>query len=436
MNLFAKYDVPVPRYTSYPALPHWTGISEPEWYRHAVHCAGDEISLYVHVPFCRAPCAFCGCTRTITRDRTRAAPYIETLLREADRKLEGHGERRLAELHLGGGTPTWLSGPELESLIGPLLERFRRRSPDFSLSLEIDPRTFTAEHVASFRRLGVTRASLGVQDFHEPTLKAIRREQPVALVADAVSMLREAGVAEVNFDLVYGLPLQTAESVASTVETVARLRPSRIAHYAYAHMPLLKPGQRFVEREGIPQGSEKWAIAAAAREGLKAKGYVEVGFDHFALPEDSLARAAAAGRLHRNFMGYTAARPQLLIGLGPSSLSDAGTAYAQNEKDLAAWAQAVNQGSGLLTRGHILSPEDLELRELVLAIMCRLEATVPARVWSDPRVRRELESLWVDGLIEANWERRTLTATTFGRLFLRTVAAAFDPHLARNGAAA
>ena len=432
--LFGKYDVPVPRYTSYPSVPYWTGLSETSWeHELAARVASGvrDTALYVHVPYCRTLCAFCGCTRVVSRDKSAAPSFIEALLREARRRTDALPARlRAKELHVGGGTPTWLSADEMVALFEPLLSLFDRDADDFSFSIEVDPRTLTEAHVAAFVRLGVNRVSLGVQDFHEPTMRAIRRIQPREMVETAVEWLRAAGITDINFDLVYGLPGQTPESIAATVDHVLAMRPTRIANYAYAHVPALRANQNLVERSGtIPTGIDKHRLAETARARFKRAGYREIGFDHFALPEDSLWRAFERGALHRNFMGYTDTQAPILLGFGPSSLSDCGTAYAQNEKEPKAWMEAVREGRPLITRGHLLSESDRELRSLVLDLMCGLRASVPRLIFAQPELRAKLASLSSDGLIEVNEVEARVDVTSSGMLFLRNIAAAFDPYL-------
>lgn len=432
MNFLSKFDVALPRYTSFPSVPYWQGITESDWtsaFNEELQRAEGELSVYVHVPFCATPCAFCGCTRVIATDKGRAAEFSELLLSEARRKLTDLARPpRLVELHVGGGTPNWLPPRDFESLFGALLELFSR-DPGLSFSVELDPRTLSRHHVESMARLGVNRVSLGVQDFHAPTLEAIRRPQSRVFVAQAVEWLRHAGIREVNFDLVYGLPFQTPASLRETARQTVELAPSRIALYGYAHVPRLKPGQRLVEAHGLPEGAEKRALSDAARAEFVAAGYREIGFDHFALPDDELWKAFTAGKLHRNFMGYTTQRTPCLIGLGPSSLSDCGVAYAQNPKELAAWQTAVREHRSLVAHGHRLSSQDLTLRRLILDIMCRFSTRVPDDLGSDPTFREKALELSEAGLIRWSPAEAELAVTELGRGYLRNVAALFDPYL-------
>ena len=432
-NLSQKYDVPTPRYTSFPSVPYWTGITPEAWERALitrVASGEDKVSLYVHVPYCRTPCAFCGCTKVISKDKTLAGPFIETLLTEARQKIAPLPKKlKLVELHVGGGTPTWLSPAEMESLFLPLVSLFDRDANEFSFSIEVDPRTLSQEHVQSFHKMGVTRVSLGVQDFHEPTLKAIHREQSFETVTSAVRMLRDAGITAINFDLVYGLPFQTPETILQTLDAVAKLHPTRIAYYAYAHVPTLKAAQKFVEKSGIPVGPEKQLLADTARHKLNELGYEDIGFDHFALPDDELTFAFHNGSLHRNFMGYTAAKSSILLGLGPSSLSDCGTAYAQNEKDPTLWEKAVQTKQGLITRGHLLSSSDLETRKFLLNLMCQLEADIPMSASTLPNITQKIEALRNDQLIQFDPTVNHLKVSQTGRIYLRNIAASFDPYL-------
>jgi len=434
-DMLAKYDRPVPRYTSYPTVPHWSGIGSEGWRsslaRGLSGSSHSDISLYVHVPFCRSLCSFCGCTKIISRDVTRAEPFVRSILRELDLKLEeiratsplaGLG---LGELHLGGGTPTWLP-PEV---LGDLLKQLKSRFPangELGISIEVDPRTCTPEHVEVFRREGVRRVSLGVQDFNDATLKAIKREQPFEIVRDLVLRLRESGIEAINFDLVYGLPYQTAATMEETLRKVIDLRPSRIALYSYAHIPQIKVAQRGVEKHGLPDAILKTKLHDTASRKLQDAGYEEIGMDHFALKSDELSQAHAAGRLHRNFMGYTVQNTRLLVGLGPSSLSDSWYGFAQNEKDVALWQDNVEAGRIAPVGGHLLSADDLERRQIILDLMCRFHATCP------PGLGRQIGENEVarDGLVTWNSHTNELVVNEKGRPFIRNICAVVDAHLA------
>lgn len=431
-DLFLKYDVPTPRYTSYPTVPHWRGITQSAWDRALSLRAPRNISLYVHVPYCPSPCTFCGCTKVITKDKSLAKPYIRSVLREAKSKFRLLSQFKISELHAGGGSPTWLGAEDTHELFDSLIRMTPGALPPSSFSVEVDPRNLTPAHVDAYRRLGVNRVSLGVQDFNEQTLKAIHRAQPEESVRRAVDELRQAGIMALNFDLVYGLPYQNIETMRRTAEKVVDIRPSRIALYSYAHLPSLKPAQHAVGRHGLPDGLDKWRLSQRAREVFADAGYEEVGFDHFALPEDPLAQAARAGTLHRNFMGYVDTRSDCLLGLGPSSLSDCHTAFAQNPKEVSDWMAAVDNPPESMTNGHALDADDLRRRELILDVMCRLRARLPEDMWEDPELRQRLESLRLDGILDVKHTERSLSITTRGRPFLRNVSALLDSYFLKT----
>jgi oxygen-independent coproporphyrinogen-3 oxidase len=443
-GLFKKYNVPGPRYTSYPTVPYWdTNPTEAQWVasielalREAA-ATGVGAALYLHIPFCRALCTYCGCNTRITRNSAVGGPYVETLLREWGLYLErlGRAEIPVSELHLGGGTPTFLSPDELERLISGILER-ARVLPDAEFSVEADPRVTTREHLARLARLGFRRLSLGVQDFDPQVQDIVNRVQTEEQVRETTETARALGYTSVNYDLIYGLPLQTRESVAGTVEAVARLRPDRIAFYAYAHVPWIKPGQRRFTEADLPSGDDKRALYELGRSRLERAGYREIGMDHFALESDSLWKASVDGKLHRNFMGYTSRQVSPLIGLGVSSIGDSWRIFAQNEKLLETYQRRVDAGELPLLRGHVLDAEDLVLRRHVLNLMTTLRTD-----WSDPAlntghltsVAERLGELSLDGLVRV--EGSSCRVSERGRAFLRNICMAFDARLVRQAPA-
>lgn len=440
-TLLARYDRPVPRYTSYPTVPFWKGLSNEQWRKSVQRRFADMsevgVSLYVHVPYCRSLCSFCACTRVISRDASKGAPFVATLLRELDLKLldlrsddsDLKKNWQLHELHLGGGTPTWLA----PSLLGDLLSEIRSRFDKDVLpeiSIEIDPRTCSTAHLDVLSTQGVTRVSLGVQDFHSPTLKAIKREQPFHLVRDLVSELRDRNMNSINFDLVYGLPYQSEESMDETMARVLELAPSRIALYSYAHLPSLKAAQKGVEKHGLPTPPLKRHLYEHARKRLLEAGYLEIGMDHFARPEDDLSLAQQKGRLHRNFMGYTVQKTPLLMGLGPSSLSDSWFGFSQNEKDVALWSEKISRGDTSPVGGHLLSAEDLLRREIILDLMCRFEAHCPPQILAELK----MSSVCNDNLIEIDEKAGLVRVKAEGQAFVRNICAVVDAHLSSQQA--
>jgi len=443
--LIAKYDVAGPRYTSYPTVPYWEAApTESQWLEHvgrALDAAdghgpgeGHGAALYVHIPFCRALCTFCGCNTRITRSHSFVMPYVQALLAELDLYLRPlqRQQLELGELHLGGGTPTFLTTEELEALLSGLSARTRLRS-DAICSIEVDPRVTSAEQLSVLARHGFRRISLGVQDFDPRVQEIVNRVQSEERVAEVTRAARALGYDSVNFDLIYGLPLQTRASVDATMEAVCRLRPDRIALYGYAHVPWIKPGQRRFTDADVPQGQQKRQLYELGRERLQCEGYREIGLDHFALESDSLWKAQQTGSIHRNFMGYTEAFTRPLIGLGVSSIGDAGDAFAQNEKDLRHYQERVERGELPIHRGHRLDAEDRILRRHILRLMTRLQTR-----WDAPEdytdhlataIQRLAEPA-ADQLVEL--DAAGVRVTEKGRGFLRNICMAFDARLTRR----
>ena len=445
-ELLKKYDVPGPRYTSYPTVPYWEkrptadewiasvarALDETEW-------SGEGASIYVHIPFCRSLCTYCGCNSRITQNKSVSAPYVQTVLKEWElyRRLLGR-ERPvpLAEMHFGGGTPTFLSPSELDELVSGLLAGVER-TPDAEFSIESDPRVTTVEHLRILSLLGFKRLSLGIQDFDPVVQRAVNRVQTEEQVRAVTDEARAAGFTSINYDLIYGLPFQTRESVARTVEVVRRHRPERIAFYAYAHVPWFKPGQRHFTEDDLPVGDEKRALYELGREMLEEAGYVEVGMDHFALPTDSLMIASERKELHRNFMGYTPRHTSPLVGLGVSSISDSWDAFVQNEKVVEQYSERVNRGEIPILRGHLLNPEDLVLRRHILNLMTRFVTGWDSRELYTPyleTVSDRLAEMSRDGLVKLS--KRACEITEAGRPFMRNICMAFDARLARKDAGA
>lgn len=437
--LVAKYDVAGPRYTSYPTVPYWDATpSATQWVERIGAALGEAAdhgaAIYLHIPFCRALCTFCGCNTRITRTHAIVPPYIQSLLTELDlylRHLQVSG-LQFGELHFGGGTPTFLAPEELESLLEGLYQRIQPRA-DAVASIEVDPRVTTRAQLEVLSRYGFRRISLGVQDFDPRVQDIVNRVQSEQQVAGITEAARELGFDSVNFDLIYGLPLQTLDSIEATMDAVCRLRPDRIALYGYAHVPWIKPGQRRFTEIDLPEGEEKRALYELGRERLEREGYREIGLDHFALETDSLWRAQRSGTLHRNFMGYTTAFTRPMIGLGVSSIGDAGDAFAQNEKDLQRYQERVAAGELPIQRGHLLDAEDLVLRRHILRLMTRLETH-----WDQPQdytdyvatAAERLAEPAADGLVELS--AASCRVTEKGRGYLRNICMAFDARLARR----
>lgn len=442
-DLYRKYNVAGPRYTSYPTVPYWAEAPKPEEWAASISRSLDEnrrqgigAALYVHIPFCRSLCTYCGCNTRITRNPAVSGPYIDTVLKEwalyRDRLGTSQDKIKLDELHLGGGTPTFLTPEELKRLVGGILAG-ADPSSESEFSVEADPRVTTREHLAALHALGFRRLSLGIQDFDPKVQDIVHRVQSEAEVRAVVDAARELGYHSVNFDLIYGLPLQTPDSVKSTIEAVQRLRPDRIAFYGYAHVPWIKPGQRRFTEADLPEGDAKRELYELGREMLEGVGYSEVGMDHFALKSDGLWQASVSGSLHRNFMGYIPRQVAPLIGLGVSAIGDSWEMFAQNEKVLETYAKRVAQGELPIFRGHKLDEEDRILRRHILNLMTRLETSWEAASQSTEFLRdlpERLGEMVRDRLIEIPGNK--LQVLPKGRPFLRNICMAFDARLARQ----
>ncbi len=430
-ELFAKYDVPVPRYTSYPTVPEWHAQpTTDEWIaslRGALAAPDATLSLYVHLPFCESLCTFCGCNTVITRDHSREAPYTDLVLRELDEylaRVPALGERAICQLHLGGGTPTFFPPAELARLVDGIFARLATRARDFRGSVEADPRVTTREQLETLNARGFSRLSLGIQDFNDETQRLVNRVQSAALVRDLVGHARGTGYESINFDLIYGLPAQTPASMRETAAEVMALEPDRLAVYSFARVPWIKPQQRKFKDEQIPAGADKRALYETVRAPLLDHGYVELGMDHFAKPGDALARAAAGGTMHRNFQGYTERRTTVLLGLGVSAISETPGCYHQNEKIITVYDRRVQGGEVPTLRGHRLSDDDQRRRDKILALMTSFHVALDAEEQDDARAF--LAPMIADGLVEI--DHHELRLPVRGRPFLRNAAVLFDMH--------
>jgi oxygen-independent coproporphyrinogen-3 oxidase len=437
-ELLPRYEQAGPRYTSYPTAPVWSDGFGPADLERALGTRDPEapLSVYVHVPFCRSLCHFCACNRVITRDPELPARFLESV----DAELENvarliSGRPRVGQLHWGGGTPTHLLPDQIRRLHDAVAGRFEFED-GAEKSIEVDPRVTTPEQVEVLRACGFQRMSLGVQDLDPRVQQAIHRIQPREMTEALVARARDAGFESVGFDLIYGLPFQTEESFARTLEAVLEIAPDRIALYSYAHVTWVAKQQRGFERKELPEARVKLRIMTSAIRHFLAAGYVHVGMDHFARPGDELSVALGEGTLRRNFMGYTTRAGVDLLGFGPSAISELQSAYAQSHRDLEAWQGAVGDGNLATLRGHWLSDDDQERRWVISRIMCHGEVRGAdyQRTFGDPfssRFAAELERLGplvADGLVERRGEE-DLRVTPTGRLLVRNVAMVFDAYL-------
>ena len=430
-NLFAKYDIPAPRYTSYPTVPYWEKAPETvQWIQHlneTLSNSDSSWSLYIHVPYCESLCTFCGCNNIITKDHQREDPYVRLILQEWKtyiEKVPQLREKPLRHLHIGGGTPTFLSAKSLEAMIKPILDDVNLAS-NFEGSIEVDPRRTNAEQLKTLKALGFDRVSLGVQDFTHEVQRLVNRIQPFEITKNITDEARALGFRSVNFDLIYGLAKQTLETMKETVQKTIALRPDRIALYSFALVPWIKPAQRLFKDEDLPTGKAKRDLYEMCRTELLNAGYIEVGMDHFALPSDSLSIAAKNNSLHRNFMGYTDQKTDVLLGLGVSSISETPHSFHQNEKVFATYQQQVEALQIPTHRGHVLTAEDQKRRQQILEFMTTGSVTLtPAQV---DEAQVFLKEMINDNLVTI--QNQTLRLTDAGKPFLRNACLFFDERL-------
>lgn len=434
MQLIEKYNVPGPRYTSYPTVPYWDNSpTTTDWkklVKESFDLFNDEegVSIYIHLPYCESLCTFCGCTTRITVNHSVEKPYIEALLAEWKLYTGLFGKKpNIKELHLGGGTPTFFSSDNLSRLISGIKEQ-SHFDEKVELSFEANPNSTTFDHLKTLKELGFKRLSLGIQDFDPVVQKTINRVQSLNQVKLVTDWARGLGYTSVNYDLVYGLPHQTSTSIENTIDLVNLLRPDRIAFYSYAHVPWVKPGQRSFTEMDLPGGKLKHEMYALGKEMLLAAGYLEIGMDHFALPDEELTRAFRAGKMHRNFMGYTTQPSKLMVGLGVSAISDSWTGFAQNTKVVEQYIELVHKGKFPIFRGHILSQEDLMIRKLILDIMCHFKADLTevkkSSVANNLNLLKELED---DRLLIL--DPSEIRVTRRGKPYVRNICMAFDQRL-------
>lgn len=441
IELLRKYDRPGPRYTSYPTAVEFSGSFGPAEYTERLRQADGApgpLSFYVHLPFCEHRCAFCGCHVVITSDHDVVSKYLDYLHRELDQLAAQLPNRRgISQYHWGGGTPTHLSLAQMETLHRRVTDRFTI-GDDAEVAIEVDPRVTSPEQLALLRSLGFNRLSMGVQDFDTDVQAAVDRNQTEAQTKSTYDLGRRLGFASINLDLIYGLPLQTVEKFGRTVDAVAAMRPDRVALYSYAHVPWIRAQQKWIEPNDLPSAEDKLALFLDARERFRAAGYVEIGIDHFALPGDELAEALKNRRLHRNFMGYTVKTGSDMVALGVSGIGDVSGAFAQNEKKLTHYYDAIDHGRFPIERGYALDQDDRIRRETITRLMCNL--------WLDTRaIEQEFGIVFTEyfsaelarlqapdgpvshGFVALSPDQIEIVGN--GRFFVRNVAMVFDRYL-------
>lgn len=431
-ELLNKYDVPAPRYTSYPTVPFWDNDPTPEEWVHSLktYFSKDDTtwSMYIHVPFCETLCTFCGCNTIITRDHKRENPYLEHLLQEWRLYLKNVPEiktKPLKELHFGGGTPTFFSPENLHTLVSEIFKDVTL-DEDFEGSIEVDPRRTHVEHLKALRELGFKRVSMGVQDFDPEVQRLVNRIQPEGMTLELSQKARDLGYTSINYDLIYGLPKQTPQSIEILAQKTLEHKPDRIALYSFALVPWIKPTHRIYKDEDLPKGADKRKLYEIARNILISGGYVEIGMDHFALKTDSLYKAIQDKTLHRNFMGYTPFRTNILLGLGVSAISETPDCFHQNEKKLPVYERMLGQDQLTTFRGHKLSKQDQTRREQILKLMTTWE-TVLDDATHEQNVKAFLSELISDELVEVKDQK--IIVLEKGQPFLRNICMALDERL-------
>lgn len=428
LNLLQKYNIAAPRYTSYPTVPYWDcdTFTRQNWLdaiRRSYQQNREGISLYIHLPFCESLCTYCGCNTRITKNHGVEKPYIAALIKEWKLYVEALGEQpKITELHLGGGTPTFFSPENLQELVSQIVDK---HNGEITCSFEGHPDNTTSGHLRTLHELGFRRLSLGIQDFDPRVQFMINRFQTPEQVAHITAAARSVGYNSINFDLIYGLPGQTSQGLATTIGEVIALQPDRLAFYSYAHVPWMKPGQRHYAEKDLPQGEEKFNLYQMGRKLLTEAGYREIGMDHFSLPSDSLFKASKNYQLHRNFMGYTDKHTRILIGLGVSSISDCQTAFAQNAKTVEGYLKQIDDNQLAIEKGHLLTDRDQYVRQHILNLLCkgvtRFSSEIPVVI------SQRLMPFLKDKLIEIKGEEVHILQA--GKPFLRNICMAFDERL-------
>lgn len=437
-TLLAKYDLPTPRYTSYPTVPYWkyNTLSIEDWKNSVIKSSeteNGEICLYIHLPFCEELCTYCACNKRITKNHTVEVPYLECVLKEWQMYFSLFKVQPIIrEIHLGGGTPTFFSPENLITLIKGITNNCKI-SDDHEFSVEVHPNHTSKAHLDALKSVGFNRISLGVQDFDQKVQFIINRIQTFEKTKEVIDWARELDYFSVNIDLIYGLPMQTVNGMVKTFEKVKELAPDRIAFYSYAHVPWKSKGQRRYSDEDVPKADEKLAMYRQGNKLLTEMGFVGIGMDHFALPTDKLLKAYEKGEMHRNFMGYTTTNHKLVIGLGASSISDTWTAFAQNEKEIETYQEMIIAGQWPIINGHQLTALDLIIRKHILNLMCTDTTTLKPDELGEifyKHIISKLEGFIADGL--ATFSNNTINITPKGKLFIRNISSSLDEYLYSN----
>ena len=441
VSIVQKYNVPGPRYTSYPTVPYWEEekFHLEDWKRTLLQSfkesnATEGISLYIHLPFCESLCTFCGCNKRITKRHEVEDPYITAVIKEWKLYCDLFPRKPIIkEIHLGGGTPTFFSPENLERLMNGIFQ-YATKAEEHEFSFEGHPNNTTRHHLQTLYNLGFRRVSFGVQDYSPKVQEAIHRIQPFHNVAKVTFWAKEIGYTSVGHDLIFGLPFQTLADVKDTIDKTKSLQPDRLAFYSYAHVPWIKGnGQRGFKDEDLPKDDEKRMLYEEGKKQLAQNGYHEIGMDHFALENDSMFTSFNEGKLHRNFMGYTASKTQLMIGLGVSSISDSWYSFAQNEKTIEDYYTHLADNQLPIFRGHVLTPEDLIIRRHILNLMCQFTTSWKDKTLDFPElssVLTSLEEMQEDGFLTIQDD--TITVTEKGKPFVRNICMAFDLRLIRK----
>lgn len=441
--LIRKYNQPGPRYTSYPTAPQWSTTVTGKLYEQALHTTGlagaNPVAMYIHIPFCESLCYYCGCNIEISKKRIVGIPYVDAMLKEAV-TVTSRLQQRACINHMswGGGTPTYLPCDEIERLYNGIRSHFDF-TPEAEVSIEVNPRVTTEDQLVLLARLGFNRISLGVQDFDPKVQKAVHRGQSALETEAMLRRCRELGFEGINFDLIYGLPYQTARSFEQSIEDVIRMGPDRIALYHYAHLPELRPHQKILEKYPMPDDRQRVEIFTVAYHNLTQAGYVAIGMDHFATPSDELARALPAGKLHRNFMGYASQHASDLIGIGASAIGEVGGGYFQNLRESKGYQLAIGTGGLATFRGCVISEEDRRRKWVIQNLMCAFQLSFEEYegFFQEPfdvhfaEELNALEGFYEDEILEK--AKGFIKVTPLGRLFIRNAAMVFDAYLPKSG---